>query len=79
MIGTNNSNKNRAGVEDYSEAEILEGIQAIISQIRAFAGNKTRGAGNLPAGKTFSTQRGKLLQINQALAESRRWKHDPLH
>ena len=33
MIGTNNSNKNRAGVEDYSEAEILEGIQAIISQI----------------------------------------------
>lgn len=71
MIGTNNSNKNRAGVEDYSEAEILEGIQAIISQIRTrLPETKLVVLGIFPRGKTFSTQRGKLLQINQALARA---------
>ncbi len=70
MIGTNNSNKNRAGVEDYSEAEILEGILAIVKQIRTrLPETKLLVVGIFPRAKTFSTQRGKLLQINQALAK----------
>lgn len=70
MIGTNNSNKNRAGVEDYSEAEILEGVQAIVKQIRTrLPETKVLVVGIFPRGKTFSTQRGKILQINQALAK----------
>lgn len=70
MIGTNNSNKNRAGVEDYSEAEILEGVQAIVKQIRTrLTETKVLVVGIFPRGKTFSTQRGKILQINQALAK----------
>jgi len=71
MIGTNNSNKNRAGVEDYSEAEILAGVQAIIQQIRTrLPETKLLVLGIFPRGQTFSTQRGKLLQINQALAKA---------
>lgn len=70
MIGTNNSNKNRAGVEDYSEAEILEGVQAIVKQIRTrLPETKVLVVGIFPRGKTFSPQRGKILQINQALAK----------
>jgi lysophospholipase L1-like esterase len=70
MIGTNNSNKNRAGVEDYSEAEILEGIQAIIKQIRTrLPETKLLVLGIFPRSQNFSTQRGKLLQINQVLAK----------
>ena len=30
MIGTNNSNKNKDGTEQYSDADILEGVQAIV-------------------------------------------------
>ena len=70
MIGTNNSNKNRDGSEQYSEAQILEGVQAIVKQIRMrLPDTKLVVLGIFPRGKTFSTQRGKLLQINQALAK----------
>lgn len=70
MIGTNNSNKNRDGSEQYSEAEILEGVQAIVKQIRTrLTETKVLVVGIFPRGKTFSTQRGKILQINQALAK----------
>jgi beta-glucosidase len=70
MIGTNNSNKNRDGSEQYSEAEILEGVQAIVKQIRTrVPETKLLVVGIFPRGKTFSTQRGKILQINQALAK----------
>ena len=70
MIGTNNSNKNKDGSEQYSEAQILEGVQAIIKQIRTrLPDTKLLVLGIFPRGKTFSTQRGKLLQINQALAK----------
>ena len=70
MIGTNNSNKNRAGVEDYSEEEILEGVQAIVKQIRSrLPETKLLVVGIFPRAKTFTTQRGKILQINQALAK----------
>ena len=35
MIGTNNSNKNKDGTDTYTEADILEGVTAIVNQIRA--------------------------------------------
>jgi len=63
MIGTNNSNK-----DDNSEAEILEGVEAIVSQIRRrLPDTKILLLGIFPRGKTFSAQRGKILQINEAL------------
>jgi lysophospholipase L1-like esterase len=65
MIGTNNSNK-----DDNSEADILEGVNAIINQIRQRQPNtKILLMGIFPRGSTFSTQRGKILQVNEALAK----------
>jgi len=59
MIGTNNGN---------NESEILEGVTAIIQQIRSrLPETKIILLGIFPRGKTFSLQRGKLLQMNQAL------------
>ena len=70
MIGTNNSNKNKDGTEQYSESEILEGIQAIVKQIRErLPDTKVLVLGIFPRGQNFNPQRGKLLQINQALAK----------
>lgn len=70
MIGTNNSNKNKDGTEAYSESEILEGVVAIVKQIRSrLPETKLLVVGIFPRGGTFSTQRGKLLQINQAMAK----------
>ena len=63
MIGTNNSNN-----QDNSEADILEGVQAIVKQIRErMPDTKIILCSIFPRGKTFSTQRGKNLQVNQAL------------
>ncbi len=65
MIGTNNSNR-----DDNTEAEILEGVQAVIKQIRLrLPETKLLVCGIFPRGQTFSTQRGKILQVNQALAK----------
>ena len=70
MIGTNNSNKNKDGTEAYSEAEILAGVRTIVQQLRERTPEaKVLVLGIFPRGATFSTQRGKLLQINQALAK----------
>jgi lysophospholipase L1-like esterase len=65
LIGTNNS----LG-QDNTEAEILEGITAIVQQIRNRQ-PETRIIllGIFPRGETFSTQRGKILQVNEALAK----------
>jgi beta-glucosidase len=69
MIGTNNSNNNRAGIEDNSAADILEGVQAIIAQIRTRQPDtKILLLGIFPRGQTFSNQRGKILQVNEVLA-----------
>ncbi|HVU99766.1 MAG TPA: GDSL-type esterase/lipase family protein [Verrucomicrobiae bacterium] len=63
MIGTNNSNK-----DDNSEADILEGVTAIVKQIRSrLPETKLLLFGIFPRGRTFSTQRGKILQVNEAL------------
>jgi lysophospholipase L1-like esterase len=65
MIGTNNSNK-----DDNSEADILEGVQTIVKQIRERQPEtKLLVVGIFPRGQTFSPQRGKILQVNQALAK----------
>ena len=65
MIGTNNSNN-----KDNTEAEILEGVTAIIQQIRTRQPDtKIILLGIFPRGATFSTQRGKILQVNEALAK----------
>ena len=62
MIGTNNSND--------SEADILEGVATIVRQIRIRQpGTKIILLGIFPRGQTFSALRGKLLQVNQALAK----------
>jgi lysophospholipase L1-like esterase len=64
MIGTNNS-KN----DDNTEADILAGVTAIVQQIRMRQPDtKILLLGIFPRGKTFSPQRGKILQVNQALA-----------
>jgi beta-glucosidase len=63
MIGTNNS-------KDDSEADILEGVAAIVRQIRVRQpGTKIILLGIFPRGQTFSEQRGKILEVNQALAK----------
>jgi len=68
MIGTNNSNNHRDGTEQYRTGDILEGVQAIVKQIRErLPETKLLLMGIFPRGKTFSAQRGKLLQINEAL------------
>jgi beta-glucosidase len=64
MIGTNNSNK-----DDNSEADILEGVTAIVQQIRTRQPDtKIILMGIFPRGEKFNPQRGKILQVNQALA-----------
>jgi hypothetical protein len=66
MIGTNNSNNNRAGVEDYSTGDILEGVHRHRpANPHAPADTKIILLGIFPRGQTFSTQRGKILQVNQ--------------
>jgi lysophospholipase L1-like esterase len=70
MIGTNNSNKNKDGTDTYSTSEILEGITAIVNEIRRRQPDtKILLLGIFPRSKAFSEQRGRLLQINQALAK----------
>ena len=65
LIGTNNSNK-----DEYSESEILEGIQAVVKQIRSrLPESKILLLGIFPRRSTFNVQRGKILQVNQALAK----------
>ncbi len=71
MIGTNNSNR-----EDNTEADILEGVTAIVNQIRARQPDtKVLLLGIFPRSPSFSPQRGKILQVNQALAKLDDGKH----
>jgi beta-glucosidase len=71
MIGTNNSNH-----DDNSESDILDGVTAIVQQIRVRQPDtKVLLLGIFPRGKTFSAQRGKILQVNEALARLDDGKH----
>ena len=70
MIGTNNSGKKKDGTEPYSDAEILAGVTAIVNEIRQRQPDtKILLFGIFPRGKTFNAQRGRVLQVNQALAK----------
>lgn len=64
MIGTNNSNR-----DDHPPGEILEGVTAIVKKLRQeLPEARILLLGIFPRGATFSDQRGKILQVNQALA-----------
>ena len=70
MIGTNNSGKNKDGTDIYTDSDILEGVTAIVNEIRRRQPDtKILLLGIFPRGKAFSPQRGRLLEINQALAK----------
>ena len=70
MIGTNNSNKNKDGTDTYTDNDILEGVTAIVNEIRRRQSDtKVLLLGIFPRGKAFNAQRGRLLEINQALAK----------
>ncbi len=70
MIGTNNSNKNKDGTDSYTDNDILEGVTAIVQQIRTRQPDtKVLLLGIFPRAKTFNPQRGRLLEINQVLAK----------
>lgn len=65
MIGTNNSNR-----DDNTEGDILAGVTAIVNQIRQRQPDtRIILMGIFPRGKTFSPQRGKILEVNEALAK----------
>ena len=70
MIGTNNSNKNKDGTWAYTDSDILEGVTAIVNEIRRRQPEtKVFLLGIFPRGKAFNEQRGRLLEINQVLAK----------
>ena len=70
MIGTNNSGKNQDGVDSYTDSDILEGVIAVVNDLRRRQPEtKIILLGIFPRGKAFSPQRGRLLEINQALAK----------
>jgi len=76
MIGTNNSGKNKDGTDSYTDSDILDGVVAIVQQIRTRQPDtKILLLGIFPRGKTFSAQRGRLLEVNQALARLEDNKH----
>jgi len=69
MIGTNNSGKNKDGTDTYADSDILEGVVTIVNQIRSRQPDtKILLLGIFPRGHTFNPQRGRLLEVNQALA-----------
>ena len=64
MIGTNNCNN-----DDNTEAELVEGVKAVLAQLRTrLPESKILLLGIFPRGETFGPQRGKIAQVNQALA-----------
>ena len=70
MIGTNNSNKNKDGTEECTESDILIGVQEIVKQTRErLPDTKIILMGIFPRSSNFGTQRGKILQVNEALAK----------
>jgi lysophospholipase L1-like esterase len=76
MIGTNNSGKNKDGSDMYTDADILDGVTAIVNEIRARQPDtKVLLLGIFPRGKAFGPQRGRLLEVNQALARLDDGKH----
>ena len=76
MIGTNNSGKNKDGTDAYTDADILEGVTTIVKQIRGRQPDtKIMLLAIFPRSRNFNPQRGRLLEINQALARLDDGKH----
>ena len=70
MIGTNNSGKNKDGTDSYTESDILEGVTAIVQQIRTLQPDtKILLMSIFPRGQMFNAQRGRILEVNQVLAK----------
>jgi beta-glucosidase len=71
MIGTNNSNG-----EDYSVAEIAEGITAIVKKLRdRLPDTQILLLGIFPRGEQPNSVRGKVLQVNQIIQNLDDKKH----
>ncbi len=63
MIGTNNSGEDRNSGE-----EIVDGVTAVVRKMQEkFPNTKILLLGIFPRGEKFNAQRGKILQVNQAL------------
>jgi lysophospholipase L1-like esterase len=63
MIGTNNSNG-----EDNTPGQIVDGVTAIVKKLREkLPDTKVLLVAIFPRNENFSTQRGKILQVNQVL------------
>ncbi len=63
MIGTNNSGDDRNSAE-----EIVEGVTAVVRKLQEkFPETKILLLGIFPRGDKFNNQRGKILQVNQAI------------
>jgi lysophospholipase L1-like esterase len=63
MIGTNNSGEDRNSAE-----EIVEGVTAVVHKLQEkFPETKILLLGIFPRGDKFNNQRGKILQVNQAI------------
>ena len=62
--------RNNSNNRDNTEAEILEGVTTIVQQIRTRQPDtKIILLGIFPRGHEFSAQRGKILEVNQALVK----------
>ena len=63
MIGTNNSGDDR-----HSADEIVRGVKAVVQKLQEkFPSTKVLLLGIFPRGDKFNNQRGKILQVNQAI------------
>lgn len=71
MIGTNNSGKGRN-----SAPEMVDGVIAVVEKLRTkLPKTKVLLLGIFPRGKYFNDQRGRILQVNQALQRLGNAKH----
>ncbi len=63
MIGTNNSGGDRS-----TASEMVDGVTAVVETLRAkLPGTRILLLGIFPRGERFNDQRGKILQVNQAI------------
>ena len=63
-------NKDKNGADTYTDSDILEGVVAVVNQIRTRQPDtKIVLLGIFPRSKKFDAQRGRLLEINQVLAK----------
>lgn len=71
MIGTNN-----IGHQKHTTAEVLAGVQAVVRRIRELSPQTTVLLLDIfPRGAAFNIDRGRVLQVNQALARLHDGKH----